>query len=75
MNKKLFSMSLNLLTCLILVCALTANIASAQQVTASITGQVTDPSGAAMSGAKITYDRSTGERVQINQWADGTFGK
>jgi hypothetical protein len=46
-------LSCRLWTCVLLVCAL-ACCAWGQQVAATITGRVTDPSGAAVSGAKIT---------------------
>jgi len=50
--RKLHS-SRGLWTCLLLVCALAGSVWG-QQVEATITGRVTDPSGAAISGAKVT---------------------
>jgi hypothetical protein len=40
-------------TCVLVVCALACS-ALGQQVEATINGRVTDPSGAAVSGAKVT---------------------
>jgi Carboxypeptidase regulatory-like domain len=48
--------------------------ASAQQVTASITGQVTDPSGAAIVGAKITAtDTQRGTQYTATSNSDGRY--
>src|SRR5690349_19849150 len=47
---------------LTLICLLVASFAWSQEVTASITGKVTDPSGAAVANAKVTAtdtDRGT----------------
>jgi hypothetical protein len=74
----------NLLRCLIVACAVAPGASWAQQVTASITGQVTDPSGAPISGAKITAadaDRGTEYTTTTNaagyyhiqQMAVGTY--
>ena len=48
--------------------------ANAQQVTASITGQVTDPTGAAMAGAKITAtDTQRGSQYTAETNSDGRY--
>lgn len=44
----------NLIFCVLLACVSLLPNAYAQQVTASITGQVTDPSGAVIPGARVT---------------------
>ena len=46
-------LSCRVLKCVLLACAL-AGLAWGQQVSATITGRVTDPSGAAITGAKVT---------------------
>src|SRR5713226_4270698 len=58
-----------LVCCLIIACAIAPVASWAQQVTASITGQITDPSGAPVSGAKVTAtdtDRGTEYTTQTN---------
>ena len=52
MQAKHRSILLTLLSCLLMGCLVAP--AWAQQVTASITGKVTDPTGAAIPGAKAT---------------------
>src|SRR5205823_12195234 len=48
--------------------------AHAQQVTATITGQVTDPSGAAMAGAKVTAtDTQRGTQHSADTNAEGRY--
>ncbi|HEX4169030.1 MAG TPA: carboxypeptidase regulatory-like domain-containing protein [Bryobacteraceae bacterium] len=48
--------------------------AAAQEVTASITGQVTDPSGAVISGAKVTAtDQQRGTEWPTTTNGDGTY--
>ncbi len=69
-NKRKLAFSVtNLLRCLIAACVIAPGASWAQQVTASITGQVTDPSGAPISGAKVTAtdtDRGTDYITQTN---------
>jgi len=53
----------------IFTCLLLANLAWSQAPTAAITGQVTDPSGAAVAGAAVTaqdLDRGTSWPTQSN---------
>lgn len=47
---------------------LTAWVASAQEVSAGITGRVTDPSGAAMVGAKVTAE----DQLRGTEWPTTT---
>ena len=62
------------LTCALLVCAIGAIPVVAQQVTATITGQVTDPSGAAVSGAKVTAtDTQRGTQYTATTNGDGRY--
>jgi hypothetical protein len=62
------------LTCALLVCVIGAIPVFAQQVTATITGQVTDPSGAAVAGAKITAtDTQRGTQYTATTNGDGRY--
>lgn len=72
------------LICVLLACIAGTTPAQAQQVTASITGQVTDPSGAAVAGAKVTAtdtqrgtqytaQTNTGGRYLISNLSVGTY--
>ncbi|MBV9301967.1 MAG: carboxypeptidase regulatory-like domain-containing protein [Acidobacteriaceae bacterium] len=53
-NRRTITRFALVLTCALVVCLIGIAPSWAQQVTASITGEVTDPSGAAVAGAKIT---------------------
>ena len=62
----------SLLCCLLL--AITVAPGFAQQVTASITGKVTDPTGAAVPGAKVTaIDVERGTQVSTTTNAEGFY--
>src|SRR5215472_8672531 len=57
-----------------LICLLAASFAWCQEVTAAITGKVTDPSGAAIANAKVTatdVDRGTAWPTVTN--AEGVY--
>jgi hypothetical protein len=57
-----------------LVLLLTAESAKSQEVTAGINGQVTDPSGAAVSGAKVTAkDLDRGTTFPTTTGSDGRY--
>src|SRR5438477_12919518 len=60
--------------CALLACVIGAIPMLAQQVTATITGQVTDPSGAAMAGAKVTAtDTQRGTQHSADTNAEGRY--
>jgi hypothetical protein len=60
--------------CVVLACIVGGIPAGAQQVTASITGQVTDPSGAAVGGAKVTAtDTQRGTQYPAETNSDGRY--
>jgi Carboxypeptidase regulatory-like domain/TonB dependent receptor len=62
------------LTCALAVCVIGASPVFAQQVTATITGQVTDPSGAAVAGAKVTAtDTQRGTQYSATTNGDGRY--
>jgi hypothetical protein len=62
------------LTCVLLTGLLGTAPVLAQQVTATITGQVADPSGAAMAGAKVTAtDTQRGTQYTANTNSDGRY--
>src|SRR5204863_8919848 len=62
------------LTCALLACFIGVIPTAAQQVTATITGQVTDPSGAAVPGAKVTAtDTQRGTQYTAQTNSDGRY--
>jgi hypothetical protein len=63
------------LTLTILAALITApHFAVAQEVTAAITGRVTDPSGAAVAGAKVTaIDTQRGTTLPTTTNSDGAY--
>ncbi len=62
------------LTCALLACLFAAVPVFAQQVTATIDGQVTDPSGAAMAGVKVTAtDIQRGTQYTATTNSDGRY--
>src|ERR1051326_947067 len=66
------SILLTLLSCLLIVCLVAP--AWAQQVTATITGKVTDPSGAAVPGAKLTaIDTARGTKYTASTNSEGFY--
>src|SRR3984893_6045047 len=66
--------TVTLLTCLLIACMLVSTPALAQQVTASITGQVTDQTGAPIPGAKITAtDTQRGTQYTATTNAEGRY--
>jgi Carboxypeptidase regulatory-like domain len=72
--KKIQSMGLGMAVCALVVLLLGANAAWGQEVTASITGTVTDASGAPLAGASVTakdMDRDTVWPATTN--ADGIY--
>src|SRR5437588_2816802 len=62
------------LICVLFACVIGAIPVMAQQVTATITGQVTDPSGAAIPGAKVTAtDTQRGTQYAAQTNSDGRY--
>ncbi|MGI8961664.1 MAG: carboxypeptidase regulatory-like domain-containing protein [Bryobacteraceae bacterium] len=62
------------LMCALFACLIGAIPSPAQQVTATITGQVTDPSGAAVAGAKVTAtDTQRGTQYTAQTNSDGRY--
>src|SRR4051794_18337044 len=60
--------------CALLACFVGTVPSAAQQVTATITGQVTDPSGAAVAGAKVTAtDTQRGTQYSAQTNSDGRY--
>lgn len=74
MDLKPISIAPTLLSCLIIACLAAVLPVSAQQVTASITGQVTDPTGAPIPGAKVTAtDTQRGSVYPARTNSDGRY--
>ncbi|MBV9268094.1 MAG: TonB-dependent receptor, partial [Acidobacteriaceae bacterium] len=69
-----FFFSLSRLGYFLVACAVCSTTLYAQQVTASITGQISDPSGAVIQGARITAtDTQRGTQYTAESNADGRY--
>src|ERR1700730_6853640 len=74
MQARLKSIVFTLLSCLMIAAVVEPGPALAQQVTASITGQITDQSGAPIPGAKVTAtDTQRGTLYTTTTNAEGRY--
>src|SRR5579871_1217258 len=58
---------------LILLCAALALSANSQDVSSALTGLVTDPSGAAVPGARVVLTPASGSPVNVRTNANGMY--
>ncbi len=74
MNRCVFARTSRVLSVVLFLTALAVGLLHAQVDTGSITGTVTDPSGAVVSGAKVTLtNEGTGASLSTETGADGVY--
>jgi hypothetical protein len=74
MNRCAFARTLRVLSVVLFLTAVSVGLLHAQVDTGSITGTVTDPSGAVVSGARVTLtNEGTGANLSTETGADGVY--